>query len=173
MKPLLILLFAVCVACFYSCSPGHDVTPQNLIVAKWNLQQQHAVLYEDNIKITDTVFNASAITFGVAQFNNNGSFTSSSVYRQGGNSLLAAASNESTMGTYTYSANAFTITPGLAGWFSYVTGSSTSPTGNSTSAQVTTLTSSNLDIHATSTFGTTNITGPHTFNLEFDYYYTR
>jgi hypothetical protein len=172
MKSVFTLLLLAYAICLFSC--GSDKNSQSAIVAKWNLQQQHAVLYRDSVKITDTVYNASAQTYGTAQFNANGTFSSSCVYTPGGNTLASTGSSASSTGTYSYTSTSFSIVPGLAGWFVYVAGtSSISTSGASYSAQVTTLTNSNLTIHSTSTYTATNITGIHYYSETSDLYYTR
>jgi len=172
MNVLRFLALPVVAACFISCSPKNTNSP-NLIVGTWHLQHEHAMLYEDSVKIMDTVYNASAVTYGTAEFNANGTFTSSSVLTPAGNSLSDVPSTGNTEGTYSYSANAFTTVPGLAAWFSYAVGSSSGPIDESSSEQVTMLTSSNLDIHAAGTFGITNSTGLHIYSETIDYYYIR
>jgi hypothetical protein len=171
MKTLFTSLLLACLAFFFSC--GSNKNSQSAIVAKWNLQQQHAVLYKDNVKIIDTVYNAAAKTYGTAQFNANGTFTSASVYTPPGNTLASVPTTANSTGTYSYSSTSFSIIPGLAGWFVYVTGTSSLSTSASYSAQVTSLTSSNLDIHTTNTFTVTDYTGTHIYNGTSDLYYTR
>ena len=172
MKLLYILIIFAFVGCFFSCG-GKSTNSPVTITGKWNLQQEHAVLYEDSVKIIDTVYNASAKTYGTAQFNADGTFSSSSLLTPANTSLTNVPTAANTKGTYSYSANVFTISPGLAGWFSYATGSSSGPIDDSSSIQLTTLSSSNLDIHGTVTFGITNNTGLHIFTEVADYYYTK
>jgi hypothetical protein len=124
------------------------------------------------VKIIDTVYNASAKTSGTVQFNTNGTFSSSSLLTPQGDSPynVPSASNS---GTYSYSPGVFTIVPGLSGWFAYNAGSGSELTDDSSSAQVTTLTASNLDIHITLTIGVTSKAGFHAFFQVTDYSYTR
>ena len=172
MKPLYILVLFTYAGCLSSCGGKNTISP-NVIVGKWNLETEHAVLSLDSARIIDTVYTASAKTYGSAQFNADGTFSSSSVLTPAGNSLTGVPSTASTNGTYSYSANIFTISPGLAGWLSFAVGSSSGPVNESYSVQITSLTNSNLDIHGTSTFGITNANGPHTFSEVIDYYYAR
>jgi len=172
LKRLFTLVLLACSCCFFSCGEKSEPSPI-ILVTTWNLQHEHAVLYEDNVKIIDTVYTASAKTYATVQFNANDTFSSSSLYTPSNTTLLNVPTSGATTGTYSYSANSFTIVPGLAGWFSYATGSSSGPVDESSSTQITTLSSSDLDIHATGTFGITNSTGVHIFNEVIDYYYTR
>jgi hypothetical protein len=168
------LLFSIAIACFCSC--GKDNTsPQYSIVGKWNLQQQHVVMYLDKVKITDTILAASSTTYATAQFNQDGTFNSMAVYRPDNTSLLQnpGPSSANTTGSYSYSGGVFTLVPGLAGWFSFGVGSSSPPTGVSSSIQITQLTASKLAVHTEGTFTVTYNNGSHAYDQLFDFYYSK
>jgi len=167
-----IFIFSISFACLFSC--GKDNTsPQALIVGKWTLQQQHAVLNIDNARQKDTVLAASANTYATAQLNNDGTFNSVSVYRPDNNLLDAwpGPSTANTTGKYSYLGAVFTISPGLAGWVNFGVGSIGAPTGVSSSIEITQLDRSHLTIHSENTFTITNGTGTHTYDEVFDLYY--
>jgi len=169
-----LLLFAVCAICFFSC--GRDnVAPQSLIVGKWNLQQQHVVLDSNNVKVIDTILDASSTTYATAQFNSDGTYSSSSVYRPAVLLLLSKfqPTNQSNVGTYSYSANTFTVVSGLAGWFTFAIGSSAPPTGVSNSVQITQLDATHLNVHTENTITVTYDNGQHSYDESFDFYYTK
>lgn len=174
MKPLYFLVLSACVTFFCSCNPKKS-DPQNPIVAKWTLQQEHAVLYKDNVKIVDTVLNASGATSGNIQFKSDGSFSSSSVFFPD-NSLNPGQqpSNASAAGTYSYSASSFSISPKPAGWYTFFTGTSSLSTGYSSAAKITSLSGSNLNLTNVSTFTVTdNNLMAHTYLLNESYYYIK
>lgn len=173
MKSLFALVLVAYVACFFSCG-AQKSDPQSPIVGKWSLQQEHVVVYLDNVNTIDTVLIANGPTQASVQFNGNGNYTSSSFYSAGTNLYSKIPpSSANVTGTYTYSASAFTVKPGLAGWFGVVTGSSTPPTMDSATIKIISLNSSGLDIATTETFGITNGTGPHTYVENNEYYYRK
>lgn len=166
------LIFSICV--LFSCHKEGN-TLQTLIVGKWTLQQQHAVLYIDNVKVIDTVYNASSYAYADVQFNSNGTFSTSSRYLP-----TALSQNLGTVpntmngnGTFSISGNVLTMKPGVAGWFTYPIGTSSLPTNSSFTLQENQLTSSKLSLHTTSSFTFTNSGGSHTYNEADDYYYTK
>jgi len=169
-----LLLFLISLVCFFSCGKDNTSPPVS-IIGKWNLQQQHVVMYKDKVKITDTVLTASATTYATAQFNKDGTFSSAAVYRPNNTSLLQfpGPSSSNDNGTYSYLGNVFTVTPGLSGWFIFGVGTSSPPTGVSFSIQVTQLTASLLTIHTENTFTVTNGPVPHAYDEVFDLYYTK
>jgi hypothetical protein len=169
-----IFIFSISLVCFFSCSKD-NTSPQGLIIGKWTLQQQHAVLNIDNARQKDTILAASATTYASAQFNDNGTFSSASVYNPGTNLFTAwpGPSTANTTGKYSYSGAAFTITPGLAGWVNFGVGSTGPPTGVSSSIEITQLDRSHLTIHSENSFTITTGTGMHTYNEVFDLYYSK
>lgn len=174
MKRIYLLLFLISAVCFFSCRKD-NTSPQALIVGKWILQQQHVVMTIDNVTKTDTILTASAITHATAQFNKDGTYSSASVYMPANNSLntFPGPSTANNTGKYSYSGSVFTVVPGLAGWFNFGVGTSSPPTGVSSSIQVTQLDGSHLTIHAADAFTVTNGTGQHTYSELFDFYYSK
>jgi len=169
-----ILLFLISVVCFFSCKKDNTSPPVS-IIGKWNLQQQHVLMYKDKVKIIDTVLNASVTTYATAQFNKDGTFSSAAVYRPDNTSLLQfpGPSSSNDDGSYSYLGNMLTVTPGLSGWFIFGVGTSSPPTGVSFSIQVTQLTAALLTIHSENTFTVTNGTVQHAYDEVFDFYYTK
>jgi len=174
MKSLHLFIVFACLTCFFSCGSKKS-DPQSPIVAKWTLQQEHVVVTVDNTTTLDTMLTSGGATHGMAQFNSNGSYSSSAGYDPGNTSLSnkVPASSQSNTGTYSYSGTAFSIQPGLAGWYSYVTGSSTTPVTNSSTIQVTSLTPSALNVHTSINFSVTYSPGTHTISQVCDFYYTK
>ena len=174
MKPLYAIILIACAGCLCSCG-GKKNDPQSLIVAKWTLQQEHVVVTYDNATYMDTVLKAGGATHGVALFNSDGSYSSSSVYYTGSTGSLQGLppSDQNNTGTYSYSGSKFKIIPGLAGWYSFISGSSTPPVTNSSATQITSLTQSALTVHTDLNYTITNNTGAHTIDQACDLYYTR
>lgn len=172
MKPIHILTLVACSIFLFSCGSKKS-DPQSPIVAKWTLQQDHAVLYKDGVKTLDTVLTAGGPTQGMAQFNSDGSYRSTSVFSTTNLYSRVSPSSTNVTGTYSYSASAFTVKPGLAGWFVFVAGSSTPATGYSSATQVTSLTGSNLNVATSNTFSVTDGTGAHTYTESNELFYTK
>ena len=175
MRSIYALLTFTCALFICACSPNKSSAPQNPIVAKWTLHQEHVVVTVDGATQLDTVLTAQGATYGTAQFNSDGSYSSSAGYDPGNTSLFntVPASSQSSKGTYSYSTSGFSVVPGLAGWYSYGTGSSTTPTTSGRIIQVTSLSSTALDVHTSITIGVTTGTGAHTITQVSDYYYTK
>ncbi|MGN6178543.1 MAG: hypothetical protein ACTHNW_05150 [Mucilaginibacter sp.] len=175
MKPLYTFSLFACAICFFSCGSKKSADPQSPIVAKWTLQQEHVVVTVDNATTLDTVLKPIGSTYGTIQFNSNGTYSASSVYNTGGTSLqqTIGPSSQSITGTYSYSTTAFSIKPGFAGWYAYVTGSSTPPVTNLSTVQITSLTQSALNASTVVNFSVTTGTGPHTINQACDYSYKK
>src|ERR1700744_1873690 len=87
MRSISTIILLACAACFFSCRSKNS-DPQVSIVAKWNLQQEHVVVYRDDAKVLDTVLTASGQTHGMAQFNSDGSYTSLAAYAGNTSSII-------------------------------------------------------------------------------------
>ncbi len=173
-RKYLLLFSSLLSLSLFSCHPDNNITPRSLLIGNWTLQQQHAVQIIDGVKHVDTVYNASATTYGNIVFNKDNTCSSASVYRPG-NYLLNAdpgGSSES-KGTYSLSGNTFTAPPGISGWFFYATGSSTTPVSTSNPVQITKLTASNLALHTDNSVTVTYNSASHTIEIISDFYYTR
>jgi len=170
------LLFAICMGCLFSCGKNNNnPTPVSSIVGTWHLQQQAVLLYQDSVKITDTTLAAAATAYGTAQFNADGTFSSSSVYFSGNSSSLTnpPPSTGKSSGKYSYSNNVFTISPGLAGWYTFVRGS-TGPLSNiSSSIAITQLTATHLTVHTDNKFTLPTSTGTYNFEIVLDNAYSK
>ncbi|MEO6850706.1 MAG: hypothetical protein ABI203_03370, partial [Mucilaginibacter sp.] len=74
---------------------------KQLIVGKWNLQQQRLTQYIDGVKKTDTMVTASNSLKAFTQFNQSGSYTSVSIIFPTSTNLEGAiAGRDSLAGTY-------------------------------------------------------------------------
>ncbi len=168
-----LLLFAFLGCCLFSCTKDNSTPPAFTLIGNWNLQQQHVVLTIDNKVYTDTVFNASNVTHANVQFNKDNTFSSAAVYRPNNLSLLNNSSNASSVGTYSYSNNVFTMQPGIAGWFSYAYGVAAPPVILLHTIGIDRLTTSNLDFHTDFKSNYTDGTGAHVNEIVSDFYYTK
>jgi hypothetical protein len=171
-----ILLLAICMGCLLSCGKSNtNPAPASAIVGTWHLQQQHVLMYQDTTILADTTLAAAATTYGTAQFNSDGTFSSSSVYFSGNATSLTGPppSEQKSSGKYNYSGSIFTISPGLAGWYTYAFGT-TGPISNIVfSIHITQLTSTKFTVHMEDKFVATTVTGTHTFDEVLDYYYSK
>jgi hypothetical protein len=175
MKPICVLFILACAVCLSACSPNKSSNPQNPILGKWTLKQQHVIVTVDGATQLDTTLIAQGATYGTVQFNADGSYSSSAGYDPGNTSIFnkVPATSQSSVGTYSYSASNFSVMPGLSGWYSYGTGSSSTPTTSGRIVQVTSLSSSALNVHTSITIGVTTGTGAHTITQASDFYYTK
>src|SRR5581483_4033302 len=84
-KSLITLSLAACLGLFSCKKDGaaSNQSSQRLIVGKWTLQQQQFVQYVDGVKKVDTILNATPNSIASIQFNNDGTFNSSSAYSSG------------------------------------------------------------------------------------------
>jgi hypothetical protein len=170
------LLFAICMGCLYSCATKNNTpTPVSPIVGTWSLKQQHVQMYQDTTTLTDTTLSAATTAYGTAQFNADGTYSTSGVYLAGNGSSLSSPppSDQKSSGKYNYSDNIFTVSAGLAGWYTYAFGT-TGPISNIVfSIHITQLTSTKLTVHMEDKFVATTVTGTHTFDEVLDYYYSK
>lgn len=173
MKNKYLLLFCALLICFlFSCKKNNTAQQPVSILGKWNLKSQHAVFYIDGLLKVDTIFYASQVDFGFLQFNQNGTFSSTTVYV---NTLQNhdPGSSGNSQGTYVVSGNGFSISPGIAGWFNYVASTSPAPTLVSNFSEVKSLTSSTLDVHIESAFSYITNAKTTTIRCINDFSYTK
>jgi hypothetical protein len=182
----LILLCFLSVLAISACSKGNSNSAADqakLLTGNWNLQQQKLVSYVDNVKQKDTVYLASANQAGVIRFNNDDTYNSACYFNElpngGTGSLNTFAAQDSTFGTYKINASNLDLNNGIAGFdgFAFYTlTSGTQPptiTGIVRSSQITTLTSSKLNIHTELSYSISNATGSKTYKYQDDFYYDR
>lgn len=183
----LLLLGFLSVLVITACSKGGTNKPSNqaqLLIGKWNLQQQKLVLYVDNIKQKDTVYLASVNQAGVIRFNNDGTYNSACYFNglpnNGTGSLNTYSAQDSTYGTYKINTSNLDFDNGIAGFDGFTFYTSTTPggipptiTGIVRSSQVTMLTSSKLNIHTELSYSISIATGSKPYKYEDDFYYTR
>ena len=170
------LLLGICTGFLCACHEKNNTpTPVGPIVGTWTLQQQHVFMYQDTTTLADTTLSATATAYGTAQFNADGTFKSSSVYLAGNGSSLSSPPpvEQKTTGKYNYSNNVFTISPGLAGWYTFVIGTTGALTNVSFTINITQLTASRLTMHTDNKFTATTATGTHNFELVLEYDYSK
>ncbi|MBS1525195.1 MAG: hypothetical protein JST19_06075 [Bacteroidetes bacterium] len=189
MRNLYRLSFAVFAACgFMACKSSGNYLPvpnnaQNLIVGRWTLQKQEFVQYADGVEKVDTVLNATQFSLASIQFNNDGTFSSSSMYASGNSGNLSGGvinASDDSHGTYAFAGSVFSISAPIAGFSmggnSLVFGSGGSVpviTPVSNSIKIVQLTSSKLNLHAEYVYTYTAGSVSQTYKTENDYYYTK
>jgi len=178
---LLIIIVLACV--FYSCSKGKDnasPSQQGLIQGTWKLQQQHLVLTENGVKQTDTTVSASSANGGDANFNADGTFTSSGYYNtpivNGHFTGPPEAAADSTNGTYSFTGNQLNMTSGISGFiFGVLYSISGSPVTYGPSSYTTKINQLSQSVLTIQTDYKSNETSPAqiTYETVNTFYYTR
>src|ERR1700761_298536 len=123
MKNLYFLLMPLAI-CILSCGNKGGDKPadaqQTMLIVKWNLQKQNAVVYVDGAKQSETDKSASDKTFAYIEFGNDSKFMAVSYYNSGGvgdHSLTDVIAVDTVKGTFTFSNTDFKLSaPALAGF---------------------------------------------------------
>ncbi len=182
--PAILTLLAACGGKNNSPVPNNNAI---MLVGKWSLQTQKIVQYINGQQQPPISLAASNKNAAYAQFNQDGTYTSVSLYNSDGigSTQLSAVYGEQTLGgNYSFSGSAFSLsTAGLAGLSDDVL---VPPSSNTTvitsiptikiisqSAQITQLTSSVLTLHTEYTTLQTIASVNTNYKYVQDYYYTR
>jgi hypothetical protein len=184
---LYFIIYCLLLSGLYACNngKGNNPNPQNsqLLLGKWNLQQQNLVVYVDDKEQTDTTYLASTNQVGKAWFNKNGTYSSASYLNQFPSGvpspLNVYSAQDSTYGTYKINAQDLNLDNGIAGFDNFAYFSSTSGgaipviSNVKRSSEVMILTSSKLNIHTELSYSISIATGSKAYKNEDDFYYTK
>lgn len=185
-----ILTSLIIAGCFWACRKDGKYTPvpkgaQSLLVGKWTLQTEQVVQYIDGVKTIDTIYDTSPNSYAAIQFNQNGTFSSTSFYMivggtEGGLNQNNVVSVDTTKGTFAIAGTSFSLSAPISGFNADVnlysiTFTTTAPviTPVSNSITINQLSSSKLTLHTDYVYTLTVSNVSKTYKVEDDYYYTR
>jgi hypothetical protein len=184
MRKIYYLLLPVLLCGLAACHKGNGTmgttTQKAMLLGKWNLQQQHTVLYVDGVKQSDTTLTASAANISNVQFDANGSFASAAVavFGQTGNlsgGLQTAV--DSVKGTYSISASSFELSAPVAGFISSGASFSTGPvpvmTLVSHTDQISKISAASLTLHLEYLINYSTPASTSLHKSVVDYYYNK
>lgn len=156
-----------------------------LIVGKWALQQEKFVQYVDAIERQNVTMNTSSNNVAAVQFNNDGTFASTSAYTSDPSTALGAgltSESAATHGTYSFNNNVFHMSApyvtglaaGTAGSYGFV-GNTSIPTYSpvSNSVVINELTASSLKLHIEIVYTLTSNNTVQTYKTVGDYNYSK
>ncbi|HVV55695.1 MAG TPA: hypothetical protein VHC47_10240 [Mucilaginibacter sp.] len=176
--------------CFWACRKDGKYTPipkgaQALLVGKWTLQSEQVIQYIDGVQTIDTNYSASPNSYAAIQFNQNGTFSSTSFYMmtggaEGGLSQNNVVSVDTTRGTFAVAGSSFNLSAPISGFSTGlnlygITFTPIAPviTPVSNAITINQLTTSKLTLHTDYVYTSTVNNVSKTYKVEDDYYYVR
>lgn len=154
---------------------------ENLLIGKWNLQQERFAQYIDGATHVDTTYNASLYNIASVQFNKDGTFVSASSYSNGATDPGTFTTGNVSSGRYTFDNNTFGLSNSISGLRNGVAffggtiigGSAPVITPISHLAQISVLTSSKLNLHTEYSYTYTVDNVNQIYKMVDNYYYTK